>query len=225
MRVALCDDSALFRRGLALLLADAGVTVTAEASEATGLVRLLENDPPDVTVLDIRMPPTFTDEGLAAAAGLRAALPRMGILVLSTYAETAYAVRLLETAPHGVGYLLKDRVDDIGTLRDALDRIAAGGTVVDPGLVARLMRRHREQHALDRLTPREREVLSLMAEGRSNAAIGRQLYLGAKTVEGHIAAVMGKLGLAPTSSDNRRVLAVLTFLRATSPPLADPTAE
>lgn len=223
MRVALCDDSALFRRGLALLLADAGVVVTAEASDATGLVGLLASDPPDVIILDIRMPPTFTDEGLAAAAELRAALPGMGVLVLSTYAETAYAVRLLETAPHRVGYLLKDRVDDIATLRDALDRISRGGTVVDPGLVARLMRRHRDQHALDRLTTREREVLSLMAEGRSNAAIGRQLFLGAKTVEGHIAAVMGKLGLQPTSSDNRRVLAVLTWLRATHPPFDDPS--
>jgi len=162
------------------------------------------------------MPPTFTDEGLAAAARLRAAHPGLGVLVLSTYAETAYAVRLLELGA-GVGYLLKDRVDDAGAVRDALQRVVSGETVVDADIVLRLLARRRHTDLLDRLTLREREVLAQMAEGRSNAAIARHLRLAEKTVESHIATLLTKLHLEPAADDNRRVLAVLTWLRTTTP--------
>ena len=167
-------------------------------------------------ILDIRMPPTFTDEGLAAAAQLRGTYPHLGILVLSTYAETAYAVRLLEIGG-GVGYLLKDRVDDAESVRDALDRVARGETVVDPDIVTRLLTRRRATDRLDGLTDRERTVLSQMAEGRSNAAIARHLHLAEKTVESHIATLLSKLHLEPTPHDNRRVLAVLAWMRAAHP--------
>ena len=213
MRVALADDSALFRRGLATLLEASGVAVTAQAASGVELVRAVAADPPDAVVLDLRMPPTFTDEGLVAAEQLRAAHPGLGILVLSTYAEVSYAARLLETGTRRVGYLLKDRVEDSDALLDALRRIVAGESVVDPDIVRRLLGRQRTTAAVDRLTEREREVLGLMAEGRSNARIGRELYLSAKTVETHIAAVFSKLGLPQSSDDNRRVLAVLTYLR------------
>jgi DNA-binding NarL/FixJ family response regulator len=214
MRVVICDDSALFRQGLTLLLADVGVDVVDQARDTAHLYAALPACAPDAVILDIRMPPTFTDEGLTAAADLRRDRPHLGILVLSTYAETAYAVRLLEIGS-GVGYLLKDRVDDAATLRDAIERVTRGETVVDPDIVNRLFARRREQNALDRLTERERSVLTLMAEGRSNAAIARTLYLGEKTVESHIASVMTKLDLEPTPDNNRRVLAVLTWMRAT----------
>ena len=214
MHVAICDDSALFRQGLTLLLADVGVEVVAQARDTAHLYAALPAYAPDAVILDIRMPPTFTDEGLTAAADLRRDYPDIGILVLSTYAETAYAIRLLEIGP-GVGYLLKDRVDDAATLRDAIERVIRGETVVDPDIVNRLFARRREQNALDRLTERERRVLALMAEGRSNSAIARTLYLGEKTVESHIASVMTKLDLEPTPENNRRVLVVLTWMRAT----------
>jgi DNA-binding NarL/FixJ family response regulator len=214
MRVVICDDSALFRQGLTMLLADVGVEVVAQARDTAQLHTVLPACAPDAVILDIRMPPSFTDEGLTAAADLRRDCPHLGILVLSTYAETAYAIRLLEIGP-GVGYLLKDRVDDATTLRDAIERVIRGETVVDPDIVNRLFARRREQNALDRLTERERHVLTLMAEGRSNSAIARTLYLGEKTVESHIASVMTKLDLEPTPDNNRRVLAVLTWMRAT----------
>jgi DNA-binding NarL/FixJ family response regulator len=213
MRIVICDDSALFRRGLALLLADVGVEVVDEVRDTTQLNAQLPVSAPDAVILDIRMPPTFTDEGLTAASHLRRDHPDLGILVLSTYAETAYAIRLLEIGA-GVGYLLKDRVDDATTLRDAIERVAHGETVVDSDIVNRLFARRREQHVLDRLTERERRVLALMAEGRSNAAIARTLNVGEKTVESHIASVMTKLDLEPTPDHNRRVLAVLTWMRA-----------
>ncbi|WP_448613542.1 response regulator transcription factor [Modestobacter sp. URMC 112] len=213
MRVALADDSALFRRGLATLLEASGVTVTAQVPSGVELLPAVAADPPDAVVLDLRMPPTFTDEGLVAAEHLRARHPTLGILVLSTYAEVAYAARLLETGTRHVGYLLKDRVEDSDALHDALVRVVAGESVVDPDIVRRLLGRQRTTAAVDLLTAREREVLGLMAEGRSNQRIGRELYLSAKTVETHIAAVFAKLGLPPSSDDNRRVLAVLTFLR------------
>ena len=213
MRVALADDSALFRRGLATLLEASGATVTAQVPSGTELVHAVASDLPDAVVLDLRMPPTFTDEGLVAAEQLRASFPSLGILVLSTYAEVAYAARLLETGTRHVGYLLKDRVEDSDALLDALVRIVAGESVVDPDIVRRLLGRQRRTSAVDRLTEREREVLGLMAEGRSNARIGRELFLSAKTVETHIAAVFMKLGLPQSSDDNRRVLAVLTYLR------------
>jgi len=212
----ICDDSALFRRGLALLLTDVGVEIAGEAADIAQLQARIPSAGPDAVILDIRMPPSYTDEGLAAAGALRLTYPRLGMLVLSTYAETAYAIRLLEIGG-GVGYLLKDRVDDAAAVRDALERVARGETVVDPDIVTRLLARHRHAHRLDRLTDRERTVLAQMAEGRSNAAIARQLHLAEKTVESHIAALLGKLHLEPTPDDNRRVLAVLAWMRATTP--------
>jgi DNA-binding NarL/FixJ family response regulator len=209
----ICDDSTLFRRGLALLLADVGVDIVGEAADVAQLQTLMVGAAPDAVILDIRMPPTFTDEGLAAAGVLRRAHPDLGVLVLSTYAETAYAIRLLEVGT-GVGYLLKDRVDDAAAVRDALARVARGETVVDPDIVSRLLTRHRHIDRLDRLTDRERTVLAQMAEGRSNAAIARHLRLAEKTIESHIAT----LHLEPTPDDNRRVLAVLlAWMRAATP--------
>ncbi|GAA0359610.1 response regulator transcription factor [Microbispora corallina] len=213
MRVVICDDSALFRKGLALLLDHVGVTVVAQAGDTAELASMLETRPADAAVLDVRMPPTFTDEGLVAAVELKKRYPALGVLVLSTYAEGAFAARLLEASPRGVGYLLKDRVDDAAALRDALERVASGGVAVDPEIVGQLFELRRAEAMADRLTPRERDVLRLMAEGRSNAAIARTLFLGAKTVEAHIAAVLNKLDLSQTPDDNRRVLAVLTWLR------------
>jgi DNA-binding NarL/FixJ family response regulator len=212
----ICDDSALFRRGLALLLTDVGVDIVGEAADAAQLQALIGGAAPDAVILDIRMPPTFTDEGLAAACVLRHTHPDLGMLVLSTYAETAYAIRLLEVGT-GVGYLLKDRVDDAAAVRDALERVARGETVVDPDIVTRLLTRHRHTDRLDRLTDRERDVLAQMAEGRSNAAIARHLRLAEKTVESHIATLLAKLHLEPTPDDNRRVLAVLAWMRAATP--------
>jgi DNA-binding NarL/FixJ family response regulator len=214
VRVALADDSALFRRGLATLLEASGVSVTAQVPTGVELVHAVAADPPDAVVLDLRMPPTFTDEGLVAAERLRARHPTLGVLVLSTYAEVAYAARLLETGTGYVGYLLKDRVEDSDALRDALVRIVAGEAVIDPDIVRRLLGRQRTTSAVDQLTAREQDVLRLMAEGRSNARIGRELYLSPKTVETHIAGVFNKLGLPQSSDDNRRVLAVLTYLRS-----------
>lgn len=213
MRVALADDSALFRKGLAALLAASGVEVTTGVPSGADLVQAVAVDLPDAVVLDLRMPPSFTDEGLVTAERLRARYPTLGILVLSTYAEVAYAARLLQSGTRHVGYLLKDRVEDSDALLDALRRVVAGESVVDPDIVRRLLGRQRITQAVDLLTAREREVLQLMAEGRSNAAIGKELYLSAKTVETHIAQVFAKLGLPQSSDDNRRVLAVLTYLR------------
>jgi DNA-binding NarL/FixJ family response regulator len=214
VRVALADDSALFRRGLAKLLTDVEVEVIAEASDGAELIERVSADPPDVVVLDIRMPPTFTDEGLVTAEHLRQQHPEVGVLLLSTYAETPYAARLLAEGSAGVGYLLKDQVDDTRTLLDALIRIAAGGCVIEADIVARLFNRQRTTNQLDRLTDRERDVLRLMAEGRSNLAIAQKLYLSQKTVEAHAAAIFTRLDLPVAADDNRRVLAVLTWLRA-----------
>jgi DNA-binding NarL/FixJ family response regulator len=215
VRVALADDSALFRKGLAALLAASDVEVTAAVPSGTDLLHAVAVDLPDAVVLDLRMPPSFTDEGLVTAERLRQKYPALGVLVLSTYAEVSYAARLLQTGTRHVGYLLKDRVEDSDALLDALQRVVAGGSVVDPDIVRRLMGRQRITQTVDQLTPREREVLQLMAEGRSNAAIGKELYLSGKTVETHIAQVFAKLGLPQSSDDNRRVLAVLTYLRGT----------
>lgn len=216
MRIALCDDSALFREGLAGLLAASGMQVVLDARDGAELLaRLDPADPPDVAVLDIRMPPTFTDEGLLCALAVRQQFPAVGVLVLSTYAETAYAARLLEEAAGGIGYLLKDRVDDVGTLLDALHRIDHGGTVVDPDIVRRLLERRRRSSVLEGLTKRERQILDQMAQGRSNAGIARELHLGIKTVERHIANLLAVLGISGDSDTNRRVLAVLTWLRST----------
>jgi DNA-binding NarL/FixJ family response regulator len=216
VRVALADDSALFRKGLAALLAASDVEVTAAVPSGADLLQAVAVDLPDAVVLDLRMPPSFTDEGLVTAERLRARYPTLGVLVLSTYAEVSYAARLLQTGTRHVGYLLKDRVEDSDALLDALRRVVAGESVVDRDIVRRLLGRQRITQTVDQLTPREREVLQLMAEGRSNAAIGKELYLSAKTVETHIAQVFAKLGLPQSSDDNRRVLAVLTYLRGTA---------
>ena len=205
----------MFRKGLAALLGASGVEVTTGVASGADLVQAVAVDLPDAVVLDLRMPPTFTDEGLVTAERLRARHPTLGILVLSTYAEVAYAARLLQSGTRHVGYLLKDRVEDSDALLDALRRVVAGESVVDPDIVRRLMGRQRITQTVELLTPREREVLQLMAEGRSNAAIGKELHLSAKTVETHIAQVFAKLGLPQSSDDNRRVLAVLTYLRGT----------
>ena len=214
MRVALADDSALFRRGLAALLRSSGVTVICEARDATELLHCVDSDPPDAGILDIRMPPTFTEEGVVAAETLRQTHPKVAILLLSTYTQTEYALRLLDSGSAGMGYLLKDRVDDIDTLRTALDRLIRRESVVDPEIVTRLLTRHNRKQQLAGLSDRERNVLQLMAEGRSNAGISETLFLSVKTVEAHAATIFAKLGLHAAAQDNRRVLAVLTWLRS-----------
>lgn len=215
MRVALADDSALFRRGLGLLLETGGATVVVSVGSGLELQAALR-DPAepavDVAVLDIRMPPSGTDEGLATAEALRRVRPGLGVLLLSTYVEAAWAVRLLQDGGHGLGYLLKDRVDDVVTLLDALRRIQRGENVLDPEVVSRLVQRPR-QDPLQSLSAREREVLALLAQGGSNSAIAARLRLSEKTVEGHVAAVFDKLGLPPQPHQNRRVLAVLHYLQ------------
>jgi len=195
MRIALADDSNLFRRGLRLLVAAVGVEVAFEARDPSALLTLVEADPPDAVIVDIRMPPTFTDEGLVVAETLTARYPEMGVLVLSTYNETAYAVRLLEGCGQGVGYLLKDRVDDVSALVDALERVCAGRSAIDPDIVARLIAQHRRVDEMAELTARERDVLAHMAQGRSNAGIGLALGLSARTVEAYVASVFQKLRL------------------------------
>jgi len=214
VRVALVDDSALFRRGLAMLLTSVGVEVAVQAATAAEALARIAIAIPDVVVLDIRLPPTFTDEGLVAAERIRAAHPGVGVLVLSTYAVTGYALRLLQNGARGMGYMLKDRVDDIDALHDALARVVAGELVIDVEIVGRLFDQERRATELDVLSERERDVMKLMAEGRSNVAIGQRLYLSPKTVESHVASLFVKLGLPPAPDDNRRVLAVLKWLRA-----------
>ncbi|MDT3444999.1 response regulator transcription factor [Pseudofrankia sp. BMG5.37] len=226
MRVAVADDSALFREGLVLLLRHAGIEVTVAAGTAEELLAAVDADPPDAVILDIRMPPTFTDEGVRAAERLCATYPGVGVVVLSTYAETPHVVRLLGDGFGGVGYLLKDRVDDVDTLLDALRRVASGRLVVDEQIVAPLLAHRRRASALARLTDRERTVLRHMAEGRSNQGIGAALHLAPKTVENHVASLLAKLDLPIAADDNRRVLAVLAWLRAQADvdPAADPPA-
>jgi len=214
MRVALVDDSALFRRGLAMLLNTVGVDVAGQASTVEEAMLLIAAERPDVAVLDIRLPPGYRDEGLVAAERILAGHPGIGVLVLSTYALTGFAMRLLQNGSQGVGYMLKDRVDDIDALHDALSRIVAGELVIDPEIAGRLFAHRLRATALEVLSERERDVMRLMAEGRSNAAIGQQLYVSHKTVETHVASVFAKLGLHPTPDQNRRVLAVLKWLRA-----------
>jgi DNA-binding NarL/FixJ family response regulator len=196
------------------VLADNGIEVVAQAADVNGLLRAVASSHPDVAVVDIRMPPGFSVEGIDAERRIRAEHPGTGVLLLSQYLEIHYALELLSDAPGGVGYLLKDRVGHGGELTDAVQRVGRGEFVVDPGIVSLLLQRQRQRDPLAPLTERERHVLKLMAEGRTNAAIANQLYLSAKTVETHVNAIFTKLDLAPTPDDNRRVLAVLLYLRA-----------
>lgn len=215
VRVAIAEDNVLLREGLVRLLREAGFEVVGAAADPAGLLEIVDRDPPDVVVLDIRMPPTHSDEGLRLAATVRARPgPRIGVLLLSQYVEAAYAYQLIETEAAGVGYLLKDRLSDTDELSDAIRRVARGGSAMDPSLVAQLMRRRRERNPLSELTDREREVLGQMAEGRSNQAIAQRLVITLKTIETHVASIFSKLGLEPEPDDHRRVLAVLTYLRA-----------
>jgi serine/threonine-protein kinase len=215
MRIVIADDETLLREGLARLLEEAGFQVVGKAGTADELLRRVELTRPDVAIVDVRMPPTHTDEGLVAAREIRRADTRVGVLVLSHYLESRYAMRLLEDHPERSGYLLKERVSDVAVLVDALRRIDEGECVVDPTIVSRLLGRPREESPLDELTDREREVLGLMAEGHSNDGISKQLFLSPKTVETHVRHILLKLGIGSTSDYHRRVLAVLTYLRST----------
>lgn len=210
----LADDALLFREGLARVLRDDGIEVAGQAGDVASLFRLVRADPPDVAVLDIRMPPTRTTEGLDAARRLRAEHPGVGVLVLSQFLEPHYALQLVQDAPRGSGYLLKDRVVELRDVTEAVRRVAAGELVVDPSVVAELVGRRRERDPLTQLSPREREVLALLAEGRSNQAIGERLFLSPKTVEAHVRGIFTRLSLLPAPDDNRRVLAVLAWLRS-----------
>ena len=213
MRIVIADDEMLLREGLARLLADSGFTIVAKAADGPELLRAVRLNDPDIAIVDIKMPPTHTDEGLVAAREIRATHPGVGVLVLSHYLESVYAMRLLQEHPERVGYLLKDRVSDIAVLADALRRIVEGESVLDPTIVARLVNRPRERSPLAELTVRERQVLALIAEGRSNQAIGDKLFLSPKTIETHIRQIFRKLDLTGSPDSHRRVLAVLAFLR------------
>jgi DNA-binding NarL/FixJ family response regulator len=213
IRIVLADDAVLLRESLAAALAASGFQVVGQAVDVPGLLALVDGELPDVAVVDVRMPPTHTTEGLEAARRIRSDHPEIAILVLSQYVETRYAVDLIRDDPAGVGYLLKERVMRLEDLTDAVRRVAAGGSVIDPEVVARLLGRRRSHSPLDELTSREREILALMAEGRSNAAIAERLTLEVRTVEGHVRTIFSKLELEPTIEDHRRVLAVLAYLR------------
>jgi serine/threonine-protein kinase len=215
VRVVIADDETLLREGLARLLADAGVDVVGKAANADELLRRVALTRPDLVIVDIRMPPTHTDEGLVAANEIRRSHPAVGVLILSHYVESRYAMRLLEDNDERTGYLLKERVSDVAVLLDALQRIDEGECVVDPTIVSRLVRKPRENGPLDELTERELEVLGLMAEGHSNDGICRKLVLSPKTVETHVRHILLKLGIGETSEYHRRVLAVLAYLRGT----------
>ena len=213
MRVVIADDETLLREGLARLLADAEIQVVGTAGTADDLMRRVALTCPDVAIVDIKMPPTHTDEGLVAAHAIRSSHPATGVLVLSHYIESRYAMRLLEEHPERCGYLLKERVSDLAVLLDALRRIDDDECVLDPTIVARLIRRSREDSPLDELSPRELEVLALMAEGHSNEGICNLLFLSPKTVQTHVGHILAKLGIGDTPDYHRRVLAVLTYLR------------
>jgi DNA-binding NarL/FixJ family response regulator len=212
VRVVLAEDSVLLREGIASLLADAGFEIVGQAGTAEQLLLKVRSYKPDVAIVDIRMPPTQTDEGLRAAQVIREQHPGVGVLVLSQYVESGYALELLQTSAEGVGYLLKDRVSDTREFADAVRRVAKGGSVLDPEVVSRLVGRRRREDPLSELTPREREVLELIAEGRSNQGIAERLVVTERAVEKHVTSIFGKLGLPAAPADHRRVLAVLAYL-------------
>ena len=213
MRIVIAEDSVLLRAGLTRILADAGEDVVATVGDADELLRVVHLHEPDLAIIDVRMPPTHTDDGLRAALQIRAELPAIGILVLSQYVEEQYATELLGANMTGVGYLLKDRIADVGDFLGAVREVANGGTRLDPEVVAQLLARSRQRDPLERLTAREREVLDLMAAGRSNAAIARLLVVSDKAVEKHVGNIFSKLDLPPTTDDHRRVLAVLQWVK------------
>ena len=214
MRVVIADDSVLLREGVARILEDGGFEIVGRCGTASDLMLKVRSYEPDVAIVDIRMPPTHTDEGLRAAHEIREQHPRTAVLVLSQYVESGYALELLAGSAEGVGYLLKDRVSDVHDFTAAVRRVAGGGTALDAEVVSRLVGRRRGTGPLDELTPRERDVLELVAEGRSNQAIAGQLVISERAVEKHVTSIFGKLNLPPTAEDHRRVLAVLAYLNA-----------
>jgi DNA-binding NarL/FixJ family response regulator len=214
VRVVVADDSVLLREGIVRILGDAGFDVVGQAGDAEDLIRKVAAHKPDVAIVDVRMPPTNTDDGLRAAQRIRAEQPDCGVLVLSQYIEEGYALELLSENAEGVGYLLKDRVADVERFTESVRRVGEGGSALDPEVVAQLLGRRRREDPLDELSPREREVLELMAEGRSNHAIADAMVVTERAVEKHVTSIFGKLKLPPTAEDHRRVLAVLRYLRA-----------
>ncbi|HEV7806671.1 MAG TPA: response regulator transcription factor [Solirubrobacteraceae bacterium] len=220
MRVVIVEDNALLREGIVALLRERGIDVVAQAEDAPGLLRIVAGHKPDVAIVDVRLPPTFTDDGVRAAIEARARHPGLGVLILSQYVEPVYTAELLASGTGGVGYLLKERVGEVRAFVEAIERVAGGGTALDREVVAELMRTRGDEAgaagALGSLTPREREVLALMAEGRTNNAIARELVVTSGAVEKHVSSIFGKLDLSASTDDHRRVLAVLAFLRAGS---------
>ena len=214
MRIVVADDSVLLREGIVRILSDSGFDVVGQAGDADDLVRKVAAHKPDLAIVDVRMPPTNTDDGLRAAQKIRAEHPRCGVLVLSQYIEEGYALELLSENAEGVGYLLKDRVADVERFTESVRRVGEGGSALDPEVVAQLLGRRRREDPLEELSPREREVLELMAEGRSNHAIADAMVVTERAVEKHVTSIFGKLKLPPTAEDHRRVLAVLRYLRA-----------
>lgn len=213
MRVVIAEDSGLLRAAIAGLLTEEGFDVVAAVGDGDALLAQVARDAPDVCVVDVRMPPTFTDEGLRAAVAVRARWPKVGIVVLSQYVEDAYAAELLATGTAGIGYLLKDKVADVAQFVESLQRVAAGGTALDPDVIAQIVARSRHRDPLERLSPRERDVLDLMAQGLSNGGIARALVVGDGAVEKHVTNIFAKLDLHPESGEHRRVQAVLAYLR------------
>jgi len=213
VRVIVADDAVLFREGMVRILTEVAFEVVGQAGDGAGLVELVRRDPPDVVITDLRMPPGFGDEGIEAAAEIRSFAPQVGLMLLSQYVEVHHALRLMEEFDGAVGYLLKDRVSDLGAFAVDVRRVAGGEVVIDPELVSRLVGRHRTRDPLAELTDREREVLALMAQGLTNAALSEELVVSPKTIEGHVRSVFIKLGLEQGEREHRRVLAVLQFLR------------
>ncbi|MGB2852806.1 MAG: response regulator transcription factor [Solirubrobacterales bacterium] len=214
MRIVVAEDSVLLREGVVRILADAGHEVVGQAGDGEDLLRKVRAHKPDLALIDVRMPPTHTDEGLAAARTIRAELPAVGLLVLSQYVEESYAMDLLSDSAEGVGYLLKDRVADVDRFLEAIERVAEGGSALDPEVVSQMLGRRRAEDPLEQISPREREVLALMAEGRSNSAIAAELVVTERAVEKHVTSIFSKLDLGSSREDHRRVLAVRAYLSA-----------